>query len=437
MRTCGVFQMLEESLLMLRGVFVVELLSLIAFTITAGDCARAQQTSTQNAHFETQFEDAWNRIENQFYKPEKVGAGWAATKPMYLQRVRKATTRREFSGVMQDVMHGLAASHCAFWTVDDIEYYHLIDIFRAIPEIEKRVALSFPDGVVAYPGIDILPERRNGKWFIAGVLDGGVGESAGLHRGMELLSVEDEPYQPVRSFLRMENKPIRLTVRRFAGAETETLTVVPHAIEPQSAMLDAMKKSMRVIEFSGRKIAYVHVWSYAGKQFHELLEEELLSGVLSPADALVLDIRDGWGGATPTYLNLFNRNLPRLESIARNGSRFTYPTHWSKPVVLLVNAGSRSGKEVIAYAFKRFQIGPVVGSTTGGAVLAGTPILIGTDAVMYLAVAGIEVEGRVIEGEGVVPDYVVDDPLESASSSDPQLSKALEVAADLLKSKTK
>ena len=53
-------------------------------------------------------------------------------------------------------------------------------------------------------------------------------------------------------------------------------------------------------------IGYVHVWSYASDAYQEALEQLLGEGALKDADALVLDLREGWGGAVPDYLDLFN-----------------------------------------------------------------------------------------------------------------------------------
>jgi C-terminal processing protease CtpA/Prc len=36
------------------------------------------------------------------------------------------------------------------------------------------------------------------------------------------------------------------------------------------------------------------------------LENMLSQGALKDADALIWDLRDGWGGARPEYLDLFN-----------------------------------------------------------------------------------------------------------------------------------
>jgi len=53
------------------------------------------------------------------------------------------------------------------------------------------------------------------------------------------------------------------------------------------------------------KIGYVHIWSYAGEQYQQLLEEEIAFGKLKEADSLILDLRDGWG--RPNYLNILQK----------------------------------------------------------------------------------------------------------------------------------
>ncbi len=78
------------------------------------------------------------------------------------------------------------------------------------------------------------------------------------------------------------------------------LAVTPKMLDPATMFLDAMKASVQVIEKEGVKVGYIHVWSYAGEVYQDQLEEEL-NGRLREADGLVLDLRDGWGGANPKY----------------------------------------------------------------------------------------------------------------------------------------
>ena len=50
-------------------------------------------------------------------------------------------------------------------------------------------------------------------------------------------------------------------------------------------------------------------WSYAGQKYQDILTHVLTNGRLKERDALVLDLRGGWGGASPSYLNLLR--VPR------------------------------------------------------------------------------------------------------------------------------
>ena len=96
------------------------------------------------------------------------------------------------------------------------------------------------------------------------------------------------------------------------------------------------------------------------------------------ADALVWDLRDGWGGAQPQYLDLFNPNASTTQVTDRSsGHTRIEDVKWRKPVVMLVNGGTRSGKEVLAYGFKRYRLGEVIGTRTAGAVLAASVFLMG------------------------------------------------------------
>jgi carboxyl-terminal processing protease len=185
--------------------------------------------------------------------------------------------------------------------------------------------------------------------------------------------------------------------------------------------LDGMEASARVIEAGGRRIGYVHVWSYAGYAYQQALERILVEGALKDADALIWDLRDGWGGAVPDYLDLFNTRAPTMQVIGRNGASEFQNVKWRKPVAMLVNGGTRSGKEVLAYGFKKYRLGEVIGTRTEGAVLAATAFLIG-GGLLLLAVDDVLIDGERLEGVGVTPTIEV-----QAGQGDPQLERAVAV----------
>src|SRR5271166_1691569 len=76
---------------------------------------------------------------------------------------------------------------------------------------------------------------------------------------------------------------------------------------------------------------------------------------------------------------------------------------WRKPVAMLINGGTRGGKEVLAFGFKEYRLGELVGVRTEGAVLAATAFLIGDNGLLLLAVEDVRVDGQRLEGVGVTP----------------------------------
>jgi carboxyl-terminal processing protease len=169
------------------------------------------------------------------------------------------------------------------------------------------------------------------------------------------------------------------------------------------------------------KIGCVHVWSYAGEQYQNLLTELLFAGPLKDTDALLLDLRDGLGGASPAYLNLFNRDIPQLVmKKPRSHESLVLDQQWRRPVALLINQRVRSGKEAFAWGFRATGRGPVVGQTTAGAVVAGALHFLPDQSVLYLAVADIEVDGQRLEGLGVAPTIAVERVIPFSAGHDPQ-----------------
>ena len=131
------------------------------------------------------------------------------------------------------------------------------------------------------------------------------------------------------------------------------------------------------------------------------------------------------------YLNLFNDRVPVCTITGRDGDARIRETQWRKPVALLVNGFTRSGKELLAFGFKRYGYGPVIGERTAGAVLAAKGYRIGENGFLYLAWFDIHIDGVRLEGVGVEPDIVVPFTLPYAKGADPQLERALDEAARL------
>ena len=372
------------------------------------------------------FDEVWRLVKDRFYDKATNGVDWDKAKGRYEKKAEAAATPEELSEVINAMLAELRTSHTRYYIRSEVDYYGLTSIFRNGP-LRDELAKYFPGGVVQYTGIGITTAVEGGRTFVRDVLEGGPGDKAGLKRGDELLAANAEPFRGVGSFTGKAGKECRLIVMYGPNpGDVRQVPVVPEVIIPDKLYYDAMKESARIIEAHGKKIAYIHVWSYAGDQYQDLLAE-LVTGKLAGADALVLDIRDGWGGASPEYLDLFNTRVPLITEINRDGKRAAMDTQWRKPVVMLINEGARSGKEILAYGFRKYGIGKLVGTKTAGYVMGGRPFMLASGNMLYLAVVDVLVDGERLEGAGVEPDVEVPMPLEYTHGKDPQLDKALEM----------
>ena len=266
--------------------------------------------------------------------------------------------------------------------------------------------------------------EATGRNTITAVIDGTPAQQAGLRAGDEIVAADGTAFEPVGSFRGKVGQSVVLEVHR--GASVMQISVVPVDLEPTKMFLRGLESSARIIEANGRRIGYVHVWCYAGSIYQRALEFLLSQGALKDADALIWDLRDGWGGAQPEYLDLFNARAPTMQVTDQSGTSEFVNVKWRKPVAMLINGGTRSGKEVLAYGFKKYRLGELIGTRTEGAVLAATAFLIGS-GLLLLAVENVRVDGERLEGVGVTPTIEVQAGAPSAGSDDPQLSRAAAV----------
>lgn len=377
------------------------------------------------------FDAVWETVNEHFYDPNFNGVDWITLKEQYRLRVAQASSRLEKAALINEMLSELKTSHTRLYTADEPEYYQLLGIFYPrLQELRSQLQGTFPNDRVEYAGIGIFTSEIEGKTFIKAILDGSPAVAGGLQVGDQILSVADQPFHAIQSFASKVDQPVILLVQKSAdpGSQQE-VTVTPKLFDGITMFLDAMIDSVEVIEQSGKQIGYIHIWSYAGDQYQKKLEEELIYGRLRDVDALVLDLREGWGGAPPTALHLYTARGPSITNIGRDGTASTYHSQWEKPVVMLVNENSRSAKEILAYSFQHYDIGAVVGSPTSGSVVAGRPFLMPDDSLLYVAVADVYVDETVrLEGVGVIPDMVIPFPIAYAQGVDPQKEQAIATA---------
>jgi carboxyl-terminal processing protease len=311
----------------------------------------------------------------------------------------------ELSRVANAWLATLGTSHTEFRMLHEPRAWELADVFwETLDERERQRVFGTHGPRLAGIGV-VLDQGANGP-FVRAVLDGSPAAHAGMRVGERILRVEGEPFEPVASFRGRAGETLALELVAPDG-EARTLDVVPDEARPRERWLAALRASAEVRVQGGRALAYVHVWSWAGEEVDAALRELLFEGELAQADGLVLDLRDGVGGANPEALALFACDVPVLEWRNAAGTGGVRASAWKKPVVLLVDEHTTSGKEVLARAFQRAARGPLVGARTAGAVLGGSLALLPGPSVLYLAELDVLVDGERLEGVGVTPAVLV------------------------------
>jgi carboxyl-terminal processing protease len=155
-------------------------------------------------------------------------------------------------------------------------------------------------------------------------------------------------------------------------------------------------------------------------------------------DGLVLDLRDGYGACDLSDLDPFYRPkaaYPDLNAVNAAGIETKNRMIFDKPLVALINRGSRSGKELLAFGLKRSKRALLVGENSAGFLLAGKLFPIDRDSALYLAVNDVNLDGERLEGLGVAPDLPVLNEKGDQAGHDMQLKAALDALEKQIQSR--
>lgn len=395
----------------------ISLLGLPAVAQEITPTSAEKSTLPESFDFATLHDEVTSLVAEHFYKRDFDTVAWTKRAADSRARALECESHDEFSNELNSLLSSLNSSHTYYYSKLNPKRYQLLGVFNRLFD-PSRMDLFVYDGV----GIDSI--RIEGRYYICGIFDGFSGQKAGLKFGDAILRVDGEEFHPILSFRSKADQQVEIEIIR--QGTKQSVTALVQAIDGRNMFEKALQESVQVFEREGKRIGYVHIWSYAGEKYQDALKDAILWGELKDCDSLVLDLRDGWGGADLNYVNLFRAPIAEVTSLPKAGPPGSYSGVWNRPVALLTNSGSTSGKELFTYGFKKLHLGKIVGETTAGAVLAGRIFLLSNGDALYLAVADVIVDGKRLEGVGVKPDIAVQREIVDAAAGDPQLDAALE-----------
>ncbi|MBN2287752.1 MAG: PD40 domain-containing protein [Candidatus Glassbacteria bacterium] len=367
------------------------------------------------------FEEAWRTINDYFYDPQFHGADWQAMRRKYLPAVRDGSCAREdFDDLVRLMLGELNGSHLGISPPGS-----------GLPGVQAGALGVQLDEGYAGSGFRVEYVFRRGPADRHG---------SRLNPGDVILAVDGRPVQPGDNLFRLlydtVDRPVALEVRPAGGKKTVEVVIRPVSTGRQRDLVyeDWVDRRRRMVDsLSSGQLAYLHIRAMNQPSF-EQFEQELYSEAHGKKGLLV-DVRNNGGGWITDYLLAVLTVDRHAYTIPRGATEKGYPQDrlpvysWVKPVAALCNELSFSNAEIFSHAFKTLGLGPLVGATTGGAVIStgGTTLIDGS--VFRVPFRGWYVRGTDVnmERQGCVPDITVPEPPgEEGSGADSQLERAVQ-----------
>lgn len=325
------------------------------------------------------------------------------------KKLAKALEGRSVFSAANHLLAQFGTSHTGIFSSNSTEYYDLVAITQyANGQPDAAVKALFGPTNPTYPGIGAWYRTRdnNRGYVITQIFPGSPAATAGLHVGDAIIEADGAKFGPVSSFSGKIGKSVELKIQR--KEKIFSAIVRPAAIEPLAFYKRATRDTVRVFEISGRKIGYVRLYAFYQESDYEALKDLLTNGALANVQGVVLDLRGGWGGTPIHFANPFVGGLPEQEIEGYNGYKRSYNWNFCKPLSLIIDETTRSGKEIFAKTLHLNHI-PLVGQRTSGDVLSTRISLIASGrAILELPLADVRVAGARLEKIGVEPDFYVD-----------------------------
>ncbi len=199
--------------------------------------------------------------------------------------------------------------------------------------------------------------------------------------------------------------PVTLLILHQGEAEPEEIEVIRDKIEISSVNLE-MKEG----------IAHISIAHFTERTDQEL-SQALKSIKEQGATGIILDLRSNPGGLLDAVINSASYFLPAgtvVDVVSNENKLDSFQVHSDYPVtdlpmVVLVDNYSASGSEVLAGALQDYGRAIIAGNKTFGKGSVNVLRELSDGSGLYITTARwLTPGGRLIEGEGITPDYELD-----------------------------
>lgn len=352
-------------------------------------------------------------------KPEAVDFGtfWQAWKTIdsFSLNYDKTSVQDRLYGAIRGLTGSLGDKYSEFFPPEDSAKF------------EEDIQGSF-GGIGAELG------TKDGQLVVVAPLKDTPAEEAGLKAGDQILLVNSSSTagisidQSVKWIRGPVGEPVTLTVLREGWERSKEIEIIRAVITIPTLEVEALEGG----------IVHFQLYSFNGNA-PSLFYNEAVKALFGGAKGMILDLRNDPGGYLEVAVDLAGWFVPRgslvVSQEGRGDSRQEQRANGNEalkdfPLVLLVNGGSASAAEILAGAIKinRDNVKIVGEKTFGKGTVQELQSLRDGSSLKLTVAHWVLPNGKIIEGEGIEPDIVVEITEEDAESKkDPQLEKAVEV----------
>lgn len=390
---------------------------LAAFALAAiAGCATAPRAyveppaltaSARPAHNLEVFDRAWALVHEKYFDPAFRGRDWRALGPRYRPLAARADDNATLYRVLNDLFAELRESH-----------------LTALPPRrthERRTDLRF--------GVGMGWRRLEAHQVVTELVPGGPAEAAGVEVGWIIVSRNGVPVD-------------RLPATPPAPGETVTYGFLDLANKPRSIVFAPQLLRYERLETRNLPDGFRYL------RFDRFDRESLrwLGAQLKAhrdAPGVVLDLRDNLGGtvhACQAAVNQFFPTRVSSGSFVRRGGTSRESRGWSffgadyrGRVVILTSGATGSAAEIFAHVLQYRQRATVVGRPTAGAVVLSRTYGLPGGGSLQIPVQDYRgLDGRRLEGHGVIPDLPLAVPkvADLRAGRDSDLTAALAILTD-------
>ena len=299
-------------------------------------------------------------------------------------------------------------------TLDPHSSYMSPDVYREM-QVETKGKFG---------GLGMEISIKDGILTVVAPIEDTPAYEAGLKPGDQIVKIEGEStktlniFEAVKKLRGKEGTKVTISIMREGFAKPKDFTLTRATIQMKSIkhkILNERIGYIRVIQFQQQ----------TSEDFQEALSD--IEKKVPRLQGLIIDLRNNPGGLLEEAVKISDEFLDsgmivytegrleaqRMEFQAKeNGNKHDYP------IIILVNAGTASGSEIVAGALQDHGRALILGTTTFGKGSVQTVIPLENEGGLRLTTAKyFTPKGRSIHSKGIEPDIIVEDYIEEEITS--------------------